>query len=77
MAILGMETAKRFGLEVCVSMTIGSHNVNEVESMAAFAKKNGYNFLTHFIMPTGKGVKFLENNPIENSTSRWIASQGV
>lgn len=65
-AVNNMKIAKRCGLEVCLSMTVGKHNVNEIEAMKKFASVNGYQFLTHFIMPTGKGKTFLENNSIKN-----------
>ena len=45
----GMKIAKQCGLEVCLSMTVGKHNVNEIEAMKKFASVNGYQFLTHFI----------------------------
>lgn len=63
-AIKNMKIAKEMGLEVCLSMTIGHHNIDEVEEMKQFANKNGYKFLTHFVMPVGNGKSFIRQKEI-------------
>lgn len=63
-ATKNMKLAKEVGLEVCLSMTIGHHNIDEVENMKKFAKENGYKFLTHFVMPVGNGESFIKQEEI-------------
>ena len=70
-ATKNMKLAKEFGLEVCLSMTIGHHNIDEVENMKQFAKENGYKFLTHFVMPIGNGESF--NSQKEISEDKKIS----
>lgn len=65
-ATKNMKLAKEFGLEVCLSMTIGHHNIEEVEKMKKFAKENGYKFLTHFVMPIGNGKSFNSQKEISD-----------
>lgn len=43
-ATKNMKLAKELGLDVCLSMTIGHHNIDEVEDMKKFAKKMDTNF---------------------------------
>lgn len=50
------------GLETVVSMTIGSHNIGEVESLSIMAKEHGARFITHPIMPVQRGKNFLNEN---------------
>ena len=66
MAVENMKIAKELGLQVCLSMTVGKHNIDEIDKMKVYAESNGYTFLTHFIMPIGKGKVFLEQNAIAN-----------
>ena len=63
-ATKNMKLAKELGLDVCLSMTIGHHNIDEVEDMKKFEKKNGYKFLTHFVMPVGHGESFIRQKEI-------------
>ena len=73
-AIEGMSNAKKEGLSVYLSMTIGAHNIDEIEKVKKFAQKNNYKFLAHFIMPTGKGKDFLAKNAIPNQKKIKILS---
>lgn len=66
LAIKGMKNAKEVGLEVIVAMTIGNHNIAELDDFEKFAQTNGYLLYKHFIMPVGKGKDYLDNNPIVN-----------
>lgn len=49
------------GLETVVSMTIGAHNVNEVEKLYKMATEHGAKFITHPIMPVQRGKQFLND----------------
>lgn len=75
-AIEGMANAKEEGLTVCLSMTIGAHNIDEIEQVKNFANNNDYKFLTHFIMPTGKGTNFLAKNAIPNQKKIKVMTSG-
>jgi len=50
--------AKLFDIEVVISMTIGSHNIDEYNQMCEFARTHNCQMSSHFIMPKGKGISF-------------------
>lgn len=64
-----MQLCKKNGIPVTVSMTVGKHNVSEIDSVKQYCKNNDYRFATHSIMPTGKGKKFYDDNLNGPSTS--------
>lgn len=57
-----VENCKKHKLEAVVSMTIGPHNIMEIEQLEKMAKEKNANFITHPIMPVGRGESFKEKN---------------
>ena len=65
-ALNGLKNAKESGLKSALCMTIGKHNILEVEKIKKYALNHGYDFFSHFIMPIGKGISFLKNNVLDD-----------
>ena len=61
--------AKMVCLETVISMTVGSHNIDEYELMCKMANGLDCQLSTHFVMPKGKGKTFPK---ISNSKSGEI-----
>lgn len=60
--------AKLFELEVVISMTIGSHNIDEYQQMCKFAQAHNCRMSSHFVMPKGKGIMFPKVDKVKSST---------
>ena len=61
LALKAVETARDANLTTIISMTIGEHNINDVVELEKLAKEKKVGFITHPIMPVGRGVNFKSN----------------